>query len=99
MPISGPESHSPERKDHTDDLSSASDPIDELMETLRENFRRGFAREKFEQQAAERRRIVALIVVLLVLAGLIVVVIAFRGSLHHWTFARTLWRLRPGSAQ
>jgi hypothetical protein len=82
MPMAGPEPYSYRRKDPAGEQPSPKDPLDELVETLQEEFRRGLAREKVQQDAARRKRITLLIVSLLIVASSVLAAVVLRGAIH-----------------
>ena len=72
MPIAGPDSHLSRKTDHRAECTPPKDPIDELIETLREEFKRGFVREQARKEAAKRKRLTILLLALAVLAGILI---------------------------
>lgn len=82
MPIAGPEPHAHRKKDRPDETNHAKDPMHEMVENLRDEFKRGHLLQKGLGEAAKRRRIVILLVSLLVLAGFIIIAVVTRGAIH-----------------
>ena len=78
-----PETSSPNtEKDLLDGLVPGKDPLDELIEELREQFKRGYLARAAQKEAARRRRIKITLAVLILLAGAIVAAILARVSIH-----------------
>jgi hypothetical protein len=58
------------------------DPMDALIATMREEFKRSLVRQAAELKAARRRRILASILTLLALAGVGGAAALLRGTIH-----------------
>jgi hypothetical protein len=82
MPIAGPDSHAYRKRDEVVESTPGRDPIDELIETLREDFRREALADAIERAAKRRRRRIIRIASLLALAVLLGIAAIFRGALH-----------------
>lgn len=82
MPITGPGFHTYPRRDEILEIAPGKDPIDELIETLRDDFRREALADAIERAAKRRRRLTVRIASLLVVAVLLGIAAFFRSTLH-----------------
>jgi hypothetical protein len=82
MPIAGPDSHSSRKTDQIGERTPVEDPMEKLIETLREEFKRGLAHQQARKKATRRKRLIILISTLVVLAGIILTATLVLISIH-----------------